>query len=86
MPTLSRILSSAVEKLLFHPASITGVEAVGESFRLITMQGIGFRRIRLTLQTSQNPLCSSGMKPRSPLPKHYTFAADKRALPDSSSK
>jgi NADPH-dependent ferric siderophore reductase len=43
MPTLSRILSSAVEKLLFHPVSITGVEAVGESFRLLTMQGVGFQ-------------------------------------------
>jgi len=43
-------------------------------------------RIRLALQTSQNPLCSSGMKPGSPLCKHYTFAADKLALPDSSSK
>lgn len=46
MQTLSRILSSAVEKLLFHPASITGVEAVGESFRLITMQGVGFQSVK----------------------------------------
>jgi NADPH-dependent ferric siderophore reductase len=46
MPTLSRILSSAVEKLLFHPVTITGVEAVGESFRLLTMQGVGFQSVK----------------------------------------
>lgn len=46
MLTLSRILSSAVEKLLFHPVSITGVEAVGESFRLLTMQGVGFQSMK----------------------------------------
>ena len=46
MPTLSRILSSAVEKLLFRPVSITGVETVGESFRLLTMQGIGFQSVK----------------------------------------
>jgi hypothetical protein len=37
MPTLSHILSSAVEKLLTHPVTITGVEALGESFSLLTM-------------------------------------------------
>ena len=46
MPTLSHILSSAVERLLFHPASITGVEAVGEDFRLLSMQGVGFHGVK----------------------------------------
>jgi len=46
MPTLSRILSSAVEKLMFHPVTITGVEAVGESFRLLSMQGVGFQGVK----------------------------------------
>jgi ferric-chelate reductase (NADPH) len=46
MPTLSRILSSAVEKLMFHPVTITGVEAVGESFRLLTMEGVGFQGVK----------------------------------------
>jgi hypothetical protein len=43
MPTLSRLLSSAVEKLLFQPVTITEVDAVGESFRLLSMQGVGFQ-------------------------------------------
>ena len=46
MQTLSRILSSAVEKLMFHPVTITGVEAVCESFRLLTMQGVGFQSVK----------------------------------------
>jgi ferric-chelate reductase (NADPH) len=46
MSTLSRVLSSAVEKLLFHPVTITGVEAVSESFRLLTMQGVGFQGVK----------------------------------------
>ena len=46
MPTLSRLLSSAVEKLLFHPVTITGVETMGESFRLLTMQGVGFQGVK----------------------------------------
>jgi NADPH-dependent ferric siderophore reductase len=46
MPTLSRILSSAVEKLIFRPATITGVEAVGENFRLLSMQGVGFQDVK----------------------------------------
>jgi ferric-chelate reductase (NADPH) len=46
MPVLSRLLSSAVEKLLFHPVTITGVETVGESYRLLTMQGVGFQGVK----------------------------------------
>ena len=46
MPTLSRILSGAVEKLLFHPVTITDVEVVCESFRLLSMQGIGFKGVK----------------------------------------
>ena len=46
MPILSRILSSAVGKLMFHPVTITGVEAVGESFRLLNMQGSGFESVK----------------------------------------
>ena len=45
MPTLSRILSSAVQKLMFHPGTITRVEDVGESFRLLNMQGVGFKSV-----------------------------------------
>lgn len=36
----------AVEKLLFNPVTITGVEAVGESFRLLSMQGFGFQGVQ----------------------------------------
>lgn len=46
MPTVSRILSGALEKLLFKPVTITGVEAVGESFRLLSMQGVGFQGVK----------------------------------------
>jgi ferric-chelate reductase (NADPH) len=46
MPTLSRILSSAVERVLFHPVTITHVEAVGENFRLLRMQGAGFQNVK----------------------------------------
>jgi ferric-chelate reductase (NADPH) len=46
MPTLSRILSGAVEKLFFHPVTITGVEAVGDTFRLLSMQGVGFQSVK----------------------------------------
>ena len=46
MPALSRILSSTVEKLLFDPVTITGVEDVGERFRLLRMQGAGFEGVR----------------------------------------
>jgi ferric-chelate reductase (NADPH) len=46
MPTVSHILSSAVRKLLTHPVTITGVEALGESFRLLTMQGVGFQSVK----------------------------------------
>jgi ferric-chelate reductase (NADPH) len=46
MSTLSGRLSSAIEKLLFHPATITDVEVVGESFRLLRMQGAGFQGVK----------------------------------------
>jgi ferric-chelate reductase (NADPH) len=46
VPTLSRILSSAVEKLMFQPVTITGVEVVGETFRLLTMKGLGFQGVK----------------------------------------
>ena len=46
MPTLSRILSSAVEKLMFHPVTITGVEDVTDGFRLLNMQGVGFEGVK----------------------------------------
>jgi hypothetical protein len=48
MSTLSRIVSSTVEKLLFRPVTITGVEAVCESFRLLSMQGAGFQLVKWT--------------------------------------
>ncbi|MGF7182176.1 hypothetical protein HDF11_003700 [Tunturiibacter psychrotolerans] len=32
MPMLSNLVSSAVEKLLFHPATVTRVETIGERF------------------------------------------------------
>jgi NADPH-dependent ferric siderophore reductase len=46
MPTLSRILSSAVEKLIFRPVTITGVKALGENFRLLSMLGVGFQDVK----------------------------------------
>jgi len=46
MSTLSRKLSSAIERLLFHPVTITDVEVVGESFRLLRMQGAGFQAVK----------------------------------------
>ncbi len=45
MPTLSRMLSRTVEKLMFDPVTITGIEDVGENFRLLSMQGIGLHDV-----------------------------------------
>jgi ferric-chelate reductase (NADPH) len=39
MPKLSRVLSSAVEKLLFHPMIITGAERIAESYSMLSVQG-----------------------------------------------
>ena len=48
MPTLSNILSDAVVKLLFRPVTITDVEAVGDDFRLLSVQGPGLRGVKNT--------------------------------------
>ncbi len=55
MPTFSRILSSAEEKLLFRPVTITGLEVVGQSFRLLTMQGILAGNLTKRAYTPQSP-------------------------------
>jgi ferric-chelate reductase (NADPH) len=39
MSTLSNLLSSAVEKLLFHPATITHAETIDGHFRRVLLQG-----------------------------------------------
>ncbi len=46
MSGVPAILSSVVEKLLFSPVTITGVEQIGERFRLISMEGAGFKGVR----------------------------------------
>lgn len=46
MPTLSRMISNAVETLISRPVTITGVEAVSDSYRLTRMQGIGFEGVK----------------------------------------
>jgi NADPH-dependent ferric siderophore reductase len=48
MPIMSNLLSDAVVKLLFRPVTITDVEAVGEEFRLLSMQGAGFKGVKTT--------------------------------------
>jgi hypothetical protein len=58
MPTVSRILSGAVEKLLFNPVTITGVEAVGESSRLLSMQGVGFQGVNPRTSEDRTPIDS----------------------------
>jgi hypothetical protein len=39
MSPLSNFLSSAVEKLLFHPVTITHAETIGGRFRRVRLQG-----------------------------------------------
>ena len=45
MPRLSNLLSSAVEKLLFHPATITHAETIGGRFRRVRVQGEVFKGV-----------------------------------------
>jgi ferric-chelate reductase (NADPH) len=42
---MSSFLSTAIEKLLFHPVSVSAVERVGESFYLVSMQGEGLHGV-----------------------------------------
>jgi ferric-chelate reductase (NADPH) len=46
MSTLSNILSSAVENLLFHPVAITHVETIGGRFRRVRLQGDVFKGVK----------------------------------------
>ena len=46
MPRLSNLLSSAVEKLLFHPATITHAETIGGRFRRVRVQGEVFKGVK----------------------------------------
>ena len=46
MSTLSGILSNFVERLLFRPVTVISVESVGERFRLLRMQGEGFKNAK----------------------------------------
>jgi NADPH-dependent ferric siderophore reductase len=46
MSALSNVLSSAVEKLLFHPVTITHAETIGERFRRVRLQGPVFKGVK----------------------------------------
>jgi NADPH-dependent ferric siderophore reductase len=46
MPTLSNLLSSAVEKLLFHPVTVTHAETIGGRFRRVRLQGEVFKGVK----------------------------------------
>lgn len=46
MSTLSNLLSSAVEKLLFHPVTITHAETIAGHFRRVRLQGEIFKRVK----------------------------------------
>jgi NADPH-dependent ferric siderophore reductase len=46
MSTLSNLLSSAVEKLLFHPVTITHAETIGGRFRRVRLQGEVFKGVK----------------------------------------
>ena len=45
---MSNILSSTIEKLLFHPVTVTDVETVGSRFQLVSMQGEGLHGVTWT--------------------------------------
>jgi NADPH-dependent ferric siderophore reductase len=46
MSTLSNLLSSAVEKLLFHPVTITHAETIDRHFRRVRLQGEVFKGVK----------------------------------------
>ena len=46
MSTLSNLLSSAVEKLLFHPVTITHAETIDGHFRRVRLQGEVFKGLK----------------------------------------
>jgi NADPH-dependent ferric siderophore reductase len=46
MSTLSNLFSSAVEKLLFHPVTITHAETIGGRFRRVRLQGEVFKGVK----------------------------------------
>jgi len=48
MSGLTSFLSSAIEKFLFHPMTVTESEVIGSHFRLIRMQGEEFKGVRWT--------------------------------------
>ena len=43
MSVLAQFISNAVERLLFHPLTVTSVEPVGKHFRLMRVMGNGFK-------------------------------------------
>jgi NADPH-dependent ferric siderophore reductase len=45
MSTLSNLLSSAIEKLLFHPVTITHTDTIGRRFRSVRLQGEVFKGV-----------------------------------------
>jgi ferric-chelate reductase (NADPH) len=46
MPALSSFLSNAIEKLLFRPVKVVECELLGGQFRLVRLQGEGFKGIK----------------------------------------
>jgi ferric-chelate reductase (NADPH) len=46
MSTLSNLLSGALEKLLFHPVTVTHAETIGERFRRVRLQGEVFTGVK----------------------------------------
>jgi ferric-chelate reductase (NADPH) len=46
VPSLSNVLSSAVERLLFHPVTLTHAETIGGCFRRLRLQGEVFRGVK----------------------------------------
>lgn len=48
MSTISGIVSNVVERLLFRPVTVVSVESIAERFRLLRMEGEGFRNVRWT--------------------------------------
>ena len=45
---MSNILSSTIEKLLFHPVTVTDVDTVGSRFQLVSVQGEGLHGVTWT--------------------------------------
>ena len=46
MPHVTSLISGAIEKLIFHPVTVTESEMVGRHFRLVCLQGEAFKGLR----------------------------------------